>query len=332
MAAALGVVSVLGVACGPAPQARVPTAGWHLSWRAETIFETTTTATTSCRFLARLTGTGSRVRAEFTSTAGTKGYWITAASLAQPRTPTSLDVAPGSSRPLTFGGRGGVPVTGGRSVLSDPLPLSVRPDTPMLITVTATAGDAALKATRPEPAACTTGQPASVATAAGSAFPAAANVHWLRSLLVDGPAQRSIVALGDSITEGPDGPGAVATNRWSDTVASTGVVVANAGVGGNAVSRPGIYRTASGVTRARALLAEPNVTDLVVLMGTNDLSFGESASEVLGGLGDIVRRRRKARRVTVSKSTHQARAPHRGRCTRTRACGSRSTPHCAAAG
>jgi lysophospholipase L1-like esterase len=295
----VAAVTLLAASCNAAP--RVPVAGWHLAWRAESVFPASTTTTTSCRFDAQLTGYGSRVRAEFTSRDGSAGYSILGASLATPLTNSSVALLPGSSRPLTFGARGSVAVPAGHAVLSDPLPLSVEPGTLVAVTVTMTAGDASAKAYRAEAAACTPGQPASVATAPASAFPQASAVRWLRSLLVEGPSQRSIVALGDSITESAS-PETMSYDRWSDRIADTGAAVANAGVGGGAVSRLGMFGSALGTERARAVLAEPNVTDLVVLLGTNDLAMGSGAGPVLDGLSDILAQAR-ARGVRVWMGT-----------------------------
>jgi lysophospholipase L1-like esterase len=281
----IALVTLLAASCNP-PQ-RLPQAGWHLAWRAESVFPTSTATTTSCRFDARLTGYGSRVRAEFTSRVGSAGYSIVAASLAIPVTSTGLDVLAGSSQPLTFGAGASVAVLPGHTVLSDPLPLTVQPGTEVAVTVTATAGDAPGKAGRPEPAACGIGQPADVANAAGSAFPQPASVRWLRSLLVEGPPQRSIVALGDSITEGA-APATMGYTRWSDQIADTGAVAANAGVSGGVVNGWGLYGSPSGTDRVRAVLAEPDVTDLVVLLGTNDLTAGSAAGPVLDGLSNIL--------------------------------------------
>ena len=283
--ALVALVTLLAVSCGPPP--RPPVAGWHVAWRAESVFPTSTTTTTSCRFDAQLTGYGSRVQAEFTSRVGSAGYSIVAASLAIPRTSTDLDVVPETSQPLTFGAGTAVAVLPGHTVLSDPLPLTVQPGTDVAITVTATAGDAPGKAGRPEAAACGVGQPADVATAPGAAFPQSATVRWLRSLLVEGPPQRSVVALGDSITEGA-APAMLGYTRWSDRIADTGAVTANAGASGGVVNGWGMYGSPSGTDRARAVLAEPNVTDLVVLLGTNDLTVGSAAGPVLAGLSDML--------------------------------------------
>ena len=304
---AVGAVLTAVVAAGCAPPTRVAASGWHLAWRAESVAVTSTTATTSCRYLARLSGFGSQIRAEFTSTPGSRGYTIAAASLAAPARAGALDIAAGSSRPLTFAGRPGVLVRGGTSVLSDPLPVAVLPGSSVVVTVTAGAGDAPVTVSRPELSSCANGQPLNAATAPETAFPVVTGVRWLRSLMVDGPAQRSIVALGDSITERTGGSVTGGYDRWTDRVSDTGVVIANAGVSGGALGRPGLFGTVPATTRASALLAEPNVTDLVILLGTNDLDLGSSGPAVLGALDNVLAQAR-SRGVTAWVGTILPRA------------------------
>jgi lysophospholipase L1-like esterase len=290
--ALLGVVGLVLAACGPVvnPPQRTDSSGWHLAWRAETVFPGTTSTPTSCRFLARVASSGTGLRAEFTGLGNLHGYSILEASVARPVTPTSLTISPGSSVPLTFGGRPGVTVHPNDRILSDPLPFVTTDNTPVLVTVSASAGDAYGKGGLSEPGGCSASAAVpSAASAPASAFAARVGyVRWLRSLLVDGPAQRSIVALGDSITEGP-GPAVMGDYpRWTDVLTAGGSNVVNAGVGGNALTRVGLFGTASGEDRATALLSEPNVTDLIICMGTNDLTFQRSGQQILDGIASVI--------------------------------------------
>ncbi|MDQ1631941.1 MAG: hypothetical protein QOC80_1913, partial [Frankiaceae bacterium] len=267
--------------CGPAQRVAVP--GWHLSYRAENVFRTSTATTTSCRFLTRLSGSGTRVRVEFNSVPNSRGFTVLRASIALPVAAGRLDVLPATSRLLTFAHWPQTRVDGGRSVLSDPLGVVVRPGTAVLVTVTASAGDASSKGVHTDPSGCRSGEPASVGTAPGSVFSTASNVRWVRSILTDGVAQRSVVALGDSITEGPSDAA-----PWTQQLLAAGMLVGNAGVYGGAISRAGFLDTPAGIVRARALLDEPNVTDLVVLLGTNDIAFGSSDAGVLAALDQVI--------------------------------------------
>lgn len=282
LALLLGVLlALLASACGQTQ--RVPAAGWHLSYRAENAFRMTTTTTTSCRFVTHLSGTGTRLRVEFDSAVNSPGFTVLRASVALPVSAGRLDVLPATSRPLMFARWPQTRVDGGRSVLSDPLDVAVRPGTAVVVTVTAGAGDATSKGIATDPGGCRSGEPASVATAPGSVFSTAANVRWVRSILTEGVAQRSVVALGDSITEGPAG-----VAPWTQQLLAAGMLVGNAGVSGGAISRIGFFGTPPGTVRAPALLDEPNVTDLVVLLGTNDIAFGSTDTAILSGLDQVI--------------------------------------------
>jgi lysophospholipase L1-like esterase len=110
----------------------------------------------------------------------------------------------------------------------------------------------------------------------------------LQTIEVEGPRQRAIVAIGDSITEGyVSGPVTGGTtvasgflaarddyrNAWTRRVeASLGVPVANAGVSGQGTSD-------ATANLASDVFALPNLTDCVVLIGTNDLA-GDSAEGI----------------------------------------------------
>jgi lysophospholipase L1-like esterase len=237
-----------------------------------------------------VTSAGTAVRAEFSALANPHGFTILAASIARPAAPTSLTVSPGSSLPLTFAGRPGIDVPPGARVLSDPIPFATTDNSPVLVTVSAGAGDAFVKGIAVEPGGCSTGAAVpSAATAPASAFdPRLGSVRWLRSLLVEGSPQRSVAALGDSITEGPGPVRPGDYLRWTDVLAAAGTDVVNAGVTGNLLTGVGGFGSASGEDRSQALLAEPNLTDLVLCMGTNDLAFGRTSDQLLASAARII--------------------------------------------
>src|SRR3954470_822442 len=262
------------------------TPAWHLAWRAETVLPGVTTATSTCRFSTRLTSARTSVRVEFSSPAEGAGYRLLGGSVARPLGRGSLDVAEPTSLPLTFSGSPSVKVRGLGTVASDPLPMTVAANSDLLVTVTASAGDAYSKGTTTDPGACSAGPVTNPATASAQALSSGPPfVRWLRSVQVEGVPVRSVVALGDSLTEGPRG--AAGYQRWSDLLVRPGVAFANAGVFGNALSRQGLFGTQDGVSRARALLKEPNVNDVVLLLGTNDLSFFRSSEQILASMEEV---------------------------------------------
>lgn len=291
--------AVTGAPVGPPPAASDT---WHRAWHAEDVLPDPLAATTTCRFSARLTAAGSTLRLTFGSPGPGVGYRILAGSVARPVAPHSLEVDATTSVPLHFAGSPDVTVAARAEVVSDPLALPVMAGTDVLVTVTASAGDGYHKVGLVEPGACSDAEVPAAATAPARAFPAPGRVRWLRSVLVDGPAVRSVVALGDSLTEGPVSPD-FGYERWSDQLVAPGVAVVNAGVGGGALSGPGVMGTMRGVDREQQLLqglhvnepgalrpriAQPHIDDLVLLLGTNDLGLGRSAEDVLDSMATIV--------------------------------------------
>jgi lysophospholipase L1-like esterase len=274
---------------------------WHRAWHAEAVFPDPTKTTTTCRYSARLTASGSSMRATFASAGPGRGYRLLGASIARPVAPHSLEVDAASSTPLSFSGSRAITVAGRAEVMSDAVALPVAAGTDVLVTVTTSAGDAYRKGGIVEPGACTPTDLPNAATAPAGSFGGPSHVRWLRSLLVDGPPVRSIVALGDSLTEGPESP-AFTYDRWSDQLVGPGVAVVNAGVGGGALSRMGMFGTDLGTVRSRSLLRgpevpgtrtgyempQPHVDDMIVMLGTNDLGYGQTPEQVIAAMNTVV--------------------------------------------
>jgi lysophospholipase L1-like esterase len=90
--------------------------------------------------------------------------------------------------------------------------------------------------------------------------------------LVDGPWQRNIVALGDSLTETSRFAPIASYVRWTDQLIAQGVNAVNAGVSGGELTKVGMYGSYTGLQRLSQLLTEPGITDVVMCLGTNDLA------------------------------------------------------------
>jgi len=155
------------------------------------------------------------------------------------------------------------------------VPLIVRAGQSLVIDLKVDRGDA--------PSAAIAGEHSQCASLAGGPAKADGAVRWLSGLVVDGVAVRGVGALGDSITEGLGLPTG-GYQRWTDDLVAGGADVTNEGVTGGALSRPGTYGSLDGLTRLRALTAEPGLTDVVIELGTNDLGEGATASQVLTSL------------------------------------------------
>ena len=90
-----------------------------------------------------------------------------------------------------------------------------------------------------------------------------------------GPAPASVVAIGDSITDG-NGSSLGRDQRWPDHLSrrlvSSGVAVLNAGIAGNRLLRDGWGESAL-ARFERDVLGRPGVRAVVVLLGTNDIGL-----------------------------------------------------------
>ena len=140
------------------------------------------------------------------------------------------------------------------------------------------------------------------------------SMFWLKAIDVSSsPSTGSIVAFGDSITDGTcstlDGH-----DRWEDLLALR-LALDAAGRGEKARTRP-LSTKASAATRSRAtacagagqssglerldrdVLTHHGVTHVILFMGTNDVRRDASASQVIAGLQDIIKRV-KARGLTI---------------------------------
>lgn len=250
-----------------------------MGWRSETVFGETNPAPMTCRLAARLAAVGSSVRAEFESPLGHRGYRLLAADLARASGPGSLVEVPGSRQPLTFSGAAAVQVPPRGRVLSDPVRLSVHPGDLITVTFTVGAGDVSVKSVWTEPYSCAQG--VVPLTSPASAFPLAKSQAYLRTVLVEGPAQRSIVALGDSLTENSQSAPIASYIRWTDQLVAHGVDAVNAGVSGGELTQLGYYGSFTGLQRLQQVLLEPGVTDIVLALGTNDLADHVSANALL---------------------------------------------------
>lgn len=170
----------------------------------------------------------------------------------------------GATRALTFSGQPGAAILPGATVTSDPIAFPVQPLSRLTVTTWLPA-------------------PTSVAS-----------FHWgaqqtiridnasvggrlfLSAVLVEAaqPA-RTVVALGDSITDG-NGSTPDADRRWPDILAERlaphGIAVANAGISGGRLARDGMGVSAL-ARLEQDVLSQPGVSDVIVLLGINDIGW-----------------------------------------------------------
>lgn len=293
------VVSLVGLQAQRRPGARGADAHWVTTWATSQQIAPTrlpfgrggeqqpppaahvppTLKDQTVRMIAHASIGGSRVRIRVSNALDRPPLRIGAAHVAL-RDKGSTIVA-GSDRALTFGGSPSAVVPPGAIALSDPVDLAI----PSL-------ADVAVSLYLPDDTGAPTVHPDGMHTgyiARGNAtgavtLPADASTTtaylWLAGVdVVGSPTAGTVVAFGDSIT---DGVGATLdSNRaWPSLMAATLVSrssaptlsVVNEGLSGNRLLRPGFG--VSALARVdRDVLSFPNVRWIIVLLGINDITF-----------------------------------------------------------
>jgi lysophospholipase L1-like esterase len=230
---------------------------------------------------------GRALRVHVSNAFGTEALHFTSVHIARPLAAGSSATDPASDRPLSFAGAADVTVPTSAEFVSDPIdyPVGALSD----LAVTFHLNDAPARET---------GHPGSRATSYfvhGDAVGAAALTapgkvdHWYQISEIDvqgAPGAGSVVALGDSITDGH----ASTTNgndRWTDVLASRlqqspetrNIGVVNQGIGGNHLLTDGLGPNAL-ARFDRDVLAPSGVRWLIVFEGVNDLGGLTRTAEV----------------------------------------------------
>ena len=225
------------------------------------------------------------------------------------------DIIPGSDHVLTFAGRHDAVIPAGAPLLSDPVVWTIGALTKLAVTVYYPAETVppahtlyALKAwSAPGNQAGAQSLSGAVAARSGS--------HFSALDVVPQTARRTVVCLGDSITEGVGStPGAfrgwterlaerlqakASTRRWA---------VVNAGIGSNRLLHD--TPSTSALSRFdRDVLAVPGVSKVIIALGINDIQYSRrnpleavSADDMIAAMGQLIARAR-ARGVEVIGAT-----------------------------
>ena len=232
---------------------------------------------------------GPSLRVHVSNAFGTEALLFTAVHIAHPLNPASPAVDPTTDKALTFAGFNNVTVPPGAEYISDPIEYPVRP-----------LSDLAVTFHLDTPPAQQTGHPGSRATSyyahgnlvGAPDLPDAKHVdHWYQISAIDvlaGPKAASVVALGDSITDG-HGATTNGNDRWTDVLAAQlqaslktrDIGVSNQGIGGNHLLTDGLGPNAL-ARFDRDVLAQTGVRWLFVFEGVNDLGGLASLAEVPG--------------------------------------------------
>ncbi|MFJ9852254.1 SGNH/GDSL hydrolase family protein [Streptomyces sp. NPDC101150] len=323
-ASSLGLLAAAAppaAAAAEAPAAAAGTRHWVGGWAAAVTpparrgRSVTGFAHRTLRLVVHLSVGGDRVRLRLSNLYGTRPLDLGAVTVA--RRARGAATEPGTRRTVTFAGHRSATVPVGAEIVSDPVRLSVHADRDLVVSIHL-----------PRPTGPTTWhggakQTSYVSTRGdhtaderGSAFHERI-LSWFFLAGVDvatTAADRTVVAFGDSITEGGAIPDDV-NLRWPDVLArrladagrrGRGLSVVNAGIGGNRLlSDVGtgadgrIHLGVNGEARfARDVLGQTAVSDAIVLLGTNDLGAGTgvhrgtrvTAGQVIAGLAALATR------------------------------------------
>src|SRR6185437_3375530 len=191
----------------------------------------------------------------------------------------------GTATSLYFDGRRSVLIPPGAEVTSDAAPLSVGPATHLAVSLylPRPTGQATQHADAEQVNYVATGPHVS-----GGSGPFRARTHsWYFLAGVDVLSPRhtlgSVIALGDSITDGVGSPTG-ADARWPNFLAErlndrspSTLAVIDAGIGGNRVLNAARCCGASAIARFQRDVAEqPGARDVILLEGINDIGFSQS--------------------------------------------------------
>jgi len=212
-----------------------------------------------------------------------------------------------SIRKVTFGGRSSVTLPGGTPALSDPVDLSTKSAQAVIVSIFLPNDTQCPLGQRGIQEVTLDGRDATQMTVLEGAVPTIARTLVSAILVTSGPDAKTIVALGDSITDGavtdtPDvrgWPGHLAL-RLMRSRAQVHFAVANEGIGGNRLLSDVIGLSAL-ARFDRDVSSLPNVTHLIMLEGINDIGFSRlpdnsnpappiEANALIGGYRQIIGR------------------------------------------
>ncbi|MFF5976524.1 SGNH/GDSL hydrolase family protein [Streptomyces sp. NPDC012769] len=254
------------------------------------------------RQVVRLTAGGTEVRIELSNRYGTTPLRIAGATVARPA--EGAAVRPGSVRTLTFGKRPSATIPVGGTLLSDGLPLTVRPFESLTVTLRPAGPTGPATVHR---MASATGYRAAGdhrGDVSGGAFTeTGTSWYYLTGVEVTGgpDAHRrdGVVAFGDSLTDG-HGSTLDADRRYPDRLAERLAAlgrprpVLNHGISGNKVVRHGGGAGEKALDRfAPDALDERGVGTVLVLEGINDIGGrlrpDVTVDELIAGHRELVR-------------------------------------------
>ncbi|HEX3785502.1 MAG TPA: SGNH/GDSL hydrolase family protein [Pseudonocardiaceae bacterium] len=279
MKTSLGAVAVLLAAVLAIPGAAASPVARTATWGPSMTIGGPDFANETIRMVVHTTIGGSSVRIKLSNLRSTTPLAVGEVDVAvQAQQATAV---PGSRRSVTFSHARTVTIPAGAEVFSDPIPMTVAPESSLLVSLYLP--QATSSSTWHSDAFDTSylSKPGDYAADVddGNYVTATTSWYYLSGVDVVAPAARgAVVAFGDSITDGYNTPtGAYAT--WPDDLArrlagSNPLSVVNAGIGGNRVLTdvPNIWQGISALKRfGHDALSQPGVRDVILLEGINDI-------------------------------------------------------------
>lgn len=312
------IVLILACAIGGAQDARsapsLAGAGehWVATWTMSPMpanalpdAENTGVANQTIREAARISIGGRRVRIRLSNAYGTGPLQVGAAHLAMHARGSSID--PRTDRTLLLHGKPSVVIPAGALVLSDPVEWEVAPLAELAISLYLPGTTGPLTWHQLGTQSTYISTPGNVTAATD--LPDAAvstSLYLLAGVEVLAPqATGAVVALGDSITDGYASTVA-AFHRWPDYLATRlnhargrrAMAVLDQGISGNRLLHDAIGPNAL-ARFDRDVLAQPGVTEVIVLEGINDIGLpgalhrpaeAVSSEELVGALEQLIER------------------------------------------
>ena len=322
-------VAVLVAALVPGPPARASTVRWLTSWgpamavaepsdpHLTAAFPSGRASDQSLRMLVRVTAPGVELRVRLSNRFGAVPLGFGAVKVAKQAAGPAIQ--PGTSQTVRFAGRPTVSVPAGGEVTSDPLAFSL--DAGDIVAVSLDVTTTSRTFTWHSWANTTTyltnpGSGDQTGDEIGTHYErSAVSGFWLAGIEQASPYRGTVVALGDSITDGypvlsdqhqtwPD----VLASRMSSAPPDERFAVVNAGIVKNELLHTCPDCGPAALDRLdHDVLDVPGATDVVVFEGTNDLAQQATAAAVIGALDEIaVRAHARGLRVLGATLTPRA--------------------------
>jgi lysophospholipase L1-like esterase len=227
---------------------------------------------------------GNLIRVRLTNAFGTSPLRIGHVTVAQAA--LGAAVVPGTIHPVMFDGRASVRIPPGAQVLSDPVGMQVGPEQDLAVSVylPGRTGRATLHWDAYQVNWVSAAGDHAAEAGSGAFVIPVAQWYYLSGLVVQSSgADGTVVALGDSITDGV-GSTVGGNARWPTDLAQRldarpgpTLSVANEGIGGNRVlAGSRVFGVSAEDRFARDALDQAGVRDIILLEGINDIGFSAS--------------------------------------------------------